>query len=174
MRRGENVTTADTQQAMNGTEMELHVFGMEMLDQILTKGDVDELVGHVEVVPVVDEELEIRRARDRGPSLIGDIDGDNALDVPADLKREPAVASTELEKRRPRPDPLAKQAELSIERRPRQRRVFAAYQARVVWDRRKQLVVHAGVDRGPTFTGRALELVGERLLHLEVNAQPLD
>src|SRR5205823_8718866 len=104
--------------------------GMEMLNQILTEGVVDRSLWHVEMVPVVDDELEIPRASDRRSSLIGDVDGDDALDVGADLEREPAVAGTELEKRRVRPDPLAEQAELSIELWPPERRVLSAYQAR--------------------------------------------
>ena len=54
MRRSENIKPTLSQNSLHQIEMVLDILRMEMLDQLIAENNIDRLIGHVEIVAIID------------------------------------------------------------------------------------------------------------------------
>lgn len=168
VRAVKEVDSSRLEDPKDGFEVGNHIVGMEMLEELIAEGHVHAVVRDLEVIPVVDDELEILRLGILGVSLIGDIDSDDLLADFASGETEATVPGGHLEEYGFLAQKGAKEAHLGLDILSRRLLGVASGQPGVIRHTLEQFRVERLEELGSLFPGGVAHAASEFTLHFEV------
>lgn len=93
----EDVNAPRLEQPVDHFKVGIDVVGVEVLEELVAEDKIGASVGQVEVIPVVNDELEVLRKDFTGGTLVGDVDAVDLFASRCRRKAQPAIPGGELD-----------------------------------------------------------------------------